>query len=674
MKKLLLTVLILFLTAGLGWVQADDRDPSAGFSGQNEMWSAPAEIPLDSLIDLINQDSLVSYTARLQAFGCRQTGSFANQFARDWLISNLISFGYDSIFCDTFPAEWESQPLIGHNIIVCKPGTTSPDHQIIVGAHYDTRPNTLGADDNGSGTAALLEMARILFSIETRTSIIFIFFDAEECGLVGSRHYAEAAHNRGDSLIYMMNLDMIGNIDNDTLGRIYYGPDLTYTLLWDELADSLVNIRGVLSDDIGVDEESFKEYGYQTTFVHEYNRSTHLHKPTDSTTYMNFDYMTRMTKASVASVYTISRVYLPNAALSMQYVYAIPPIIWPGRPDTLEIMAAGINGMVPRSGGGCFYYSLDGGPYQTIPMPEISSDHFLAIVPPMHCLTEVKYYVGIRDTAGIMHYNPQPTTPFKAIASTGLAITFHDNFETDKGWTVSGNATDGQWERCKPLRSAGLPAPGAAYDSAGQFGYDFDGQCYLTDNAYGNSDVDNGTTTLMSPLLDLSGGCVVIDYARWFQNNFGPNPQQISSNMNVYISNDDGATWSLVEQVGPIAESYHYWIKHTFRVDDILSLSALMRIRFDVLDTGPDSQVEGGLDEFRVLVYDCPVFMCGDISGDAVVNILDVTSLIVYLYKQGAPPYLMEAVDVNHDTKIDIRDITFLINYLYKGGPPPNCP
>ena len=141
------------------------------------------------------------------------------------------------------------------------------------------------------------------------------------------------------------------------------------------------------------------------------------------------------------------------------------------------------------------------------------------------------------------------------------------------------------------------------------------------------------------------------------------------------MSNDDGATWSPVEQVGPIGNHY-YWIKHSFRIDDILPPSALMRIRFDVIDTsiGRDALVEAGLDEFRVLVYECPVFMCGDISGDAVVNILDVTSLIIYLYKQGSPPYLMEAADVNHDTKINIRDITFLINYLYKGGPPPNCP
>jgi Peptidase family M28/Dockerin type I domain len=673
MKKLSLSILILFFIGGSGSGQTISGDLNAGFFDQNRMNSASAAIPLESLIELINQDSLFSYTSRLQAFGCRQTGSYANQFARDWLLNNLISFGYDSIYCDTFPAQWEGQPLIGHNIIVHKAGTTYPDHQIIVGAHYDTRPNTLGADDNGSGTAALLEIARILAPFETRTSITLIFFDAEDSGLWGSRYYADSAHNRGDSIIYMMNLDMLGNIDNDTLGRLYYGADLTYTMLWDELADSLVGIKGVLSDDVGADEESFKIYGYQTTFVHEYNRSTHLHTPSDSTTYMNFEYMTRMTKASLASIYTISRVYLPNAALSIQYVGGATSIVWPGRPDTLEITATGINGMVPRSDGGYFYYSLDGGPYQAVSMPEISPDHFLAIFPPMHCLTEINYYVGIRDTAGIMHYNPQPTAPYKAMASTGLAITFHDNFETDKGWTVSGDATDGQWMRGRPLMNQ-WPAPPCAYDSAGDYGYDCNGQCYLTDNTSVNSDVDNGTTTLISPLLDLSTGSVVIDYARWFVNNFGSNPQTFSSDMNVYISNNDGATWSLVEEVGPIADYYNRWVKHSFRVDDILSPSAMMRIRVDVIDTGPDSQVEAGLDEFRVLVYECPVFMCGDVSGDAIVNILDVTSLIIYLYKQGSPPYLMEAADVNHDTRIDIRDITFLINYLYKGGPPPICP
>ena len=65
---------------------------------------------------------------------------------------------------------------------------------------------------------------------------------------------------------------------------------------------------------------------------------------------------------------------------------------------------------------------------------------------------------------------------------------------------------------------------------------------------------------------------------------------------------------------------------------------------------------------------------CGDANNDEIVNILDITYLVNYLYKGGLQPQPLEKADVNGDATITILDITYLINYLYKGGPAPNCP
>src|SRR5262249_22774483 len=80
------------------------------------------------------------------------------------------------------------------------------------------------------------------------------------------------------------------------------------------------------------------------------------------------------------------------------------------------------------------------------------------------------------------------------------ATVFSDNFETDRGWTVTNlGATSGNWERGVPVND-----PSWDYDPVSD--YDGSGRCYLTQNAPGNTDVDGGATQLTSPLLDLSAG------------------------------------------------------------------------------------------------------------------------------------------------------------------------
>lgn len=130
------------------------------------------------------------------------------------------------------PAELPTQ-----NIVAFLPGSDPSlrGQTIIIGAHIDhlgrSPASALdpeardairnGADDNASGTAAVLEMARLLSARPPRRSVLFVNFSGEELGLLGSQYFVEHAPVPVDSIVAMLNFDMVGRMRGDSL--IVYG-------------------------------------------------------------------------------------------------------------------------------------------------------------------------------------------------------------------------------------------------------------------------------------------------------------------------------------------------------------------------------------------------------------------------------------------------------------------
>lgn len=93
--------------------------------------------------------------------------------------------------------------------------------------------------------------------------------------------------------------------------------------------------------------------------------------------------------------------------------------------------------------------------------------------------------------------------------------------------------------------------------------------------------------------------------------------------------------------------------------------------------TGAGSSTNYGLRHGFWQEFEGPGTCCdhaGDANNNGAVNILDVTFIISYLYKSGAPPSCNDEADANSNGAINILDVTYLISYLYKGGAEPNCP
>lgn len=292
------------------WVPLQKREVPVAYHPERVVshYAIPSATFLDSLISLVSQDSVQAYLEHLESYGGRVAGTPNVQAARDWIQDKFVSFGYDSVYLDPFYAYIDGIYRQNNNVIAVKPGTVYPNVHIVVGAHYDGVWGSPAVDDNGTGTVGVLEIARALAGIETDVTFVFAAFDAEEYGLYGSTHYAEAARDRGDQIIVMLNMDMIGQITNSDRANLYYGNNLSFANLWIDVGGPLVGITGELAGSSGrSDHFPFLQEGYAAIFVQEYYFSNVYHSSQDNLAHVNVEYATRMIKATLATGYTASQ-------------------------------------------------------------------------------------------------------------------------------------------------------------------------------------------------------------------------------------------------------------------------------------------------------------------------------------------------------------------------------
>jgi Zn-dependent M28 family amino/carboxypeptidase len=155
-------------------------------------------------------------------YGGRPSGD--NEKARTYIIEQLkdIAPAY-SEKVDTFGfQDYLKKVRTGYNVVGKVVGTQYPDHYIVLSAHYDhlgIRKDSIynGADDNASGTAALLALARYFKENPPRHSFIFAFFDAEELGLKGADRFVEDPPFNRDQILMNINMDMVGRNDENTI-------------------------------------------------------------------------------------------------------------------------------------------------------------------------------------------------------------------------------------------------------------------------------------------------------------------------------------------------------------------------------------------------------------------------------------------------------------------------
>lgn len=295
-----------------------------------------------------------------------------------------------------------------------------------------------------------------------------------------------------------------------------------------------------------------------------------------------------------------------------------------GRPDNIDpaggqveftVEVVGITGS-PAPGTGVLHLDRGNG-IENFPMNQASANVYEVVFPAVDCGTTASYYFSAQASSGATQTDPPnaPTGLYGTISATSLTVAHVDDFESNMGWSVSGDATDGQWNRGTPAGGGDRGDPPSDADGSGQ--------CFLTDNVDGNSDVDGGSTIATSPPLDAvtgnAGGEALISYHRWYSNTFGGDPE--NDIFVVEISNDLGANWTNLETVGPNGpEVDGGWYEKTFRISDFLPPSTLMLLRFTASDLSTGSVVEAGIDGIRIVFAGCEA----DCNGNGTVDSLDI--------------------------------------------------
>jgi hypothetical protein len=148
--------------------------------------------PSDQVRTVVARLELDRYKAHIKGlaqFGDRLQGTARNRDAIDWLEKQLKAFGYTNVERQRFISA--SGPL--ENVYATKIGRSVPGEMYIVSAHMDGRGGGEAADDDASGCAVVLELARVLGmqDVQTNRSVRFIFWNNEEYGMDGSGTYAQ---------------------------------------------------------------------------------------------------------------------------------------------------------------------------------------------------------------------------------------------------------------------------------------------------------------------------------------------------------------------------------------------------------------------------------------------------------------------------------------------------
>ncbi|MFI4916339.1 MAG: M14 family zinc carboxypeptidase [Phycisphaerales bacterium JB060] len=293
-----------------------------------------------------------------------------------------------------------------------------------------------------------------------------------------------------------------------------------------------------------------------------------------------------------------------------------------------------------------FVRANPGDSFMPATVQHIEGEDYSIEIPALQCGELGEFYVEAATLDGTLYRYPPAGVLTQR--STDPVVVSRDACEVVGDWVAGlpgDTAVRGQWGNADPEATDAQPEDDASPD--GTNGWFTDGRA---GGALGDYDVDDGYTSLVSPLFDatVTGGKVnpdpIVSFAMWYSHDQGAAAGQ--DTFAVLISNNDGDTWEVLEAT---QQSTDGWETRRYRIADVVEPTARMRLMFIAADEDRGSIVEAGIDEL-VLEVDCGPPHPADLDRDGSLTIFDFL-LFQSLWESGDP-----AADLDLDGAFTLFD------------------
>lgn len=306
---------------GIFWSPLGDR--AVVFHTQGELALMTQPLPtltatpdpnVTPLVTAVSQDNLRTYDTALANYGTRYFSKPAFTQAGQYIYDFFSSHGIPVAF-ENYSVSYGGKTYSTRNVVARISGQTTPERKVVLGAHYDSINSSSsqldkcpGADDNGSGTAAVMEAARCLSRGSFDCTLEFVLFSCEEIGLYGSKHQSQVDKAANAQIVGMIDLDMVAYADrmpedldvicNDASSsfgdRFIAGAAPYVSLPMNKVVDASVTYS---------DHSPYWDQGYPAFCGIEdfWPVNPNYHKASDTISTLNFDFFTDVVRATVAS-------------------------------------------------------------------------------------------------------------------------------------------------------------------------------------------------------------------------------------------------------------------------------------------------------------------------------------------------------------------------------------
>ncbi len=586
--------------AGHTWVRRRAAQPTSALvvAGQalqpGAQFLGTPDARIQALVNAMDKANIQGFVTTLASNFTRvSTNATAIDTARNQIASQLVGLGYGQPAFQTFQANH------GDNVVLTIPGAVDPTRIVVLGAHYDSINGggsslaAPGADDNASGSASLVEIARVLKTGgPLKYTVRLMWFAGEEFGLLGSDFDAQQAATQNQNVLAMINMDMnayraagdvrdcdlVTNDTTATLQSFCNQMGQLYVPTW-------ASTTGVLTAGTS-DHRSYFQAGFPSAFLFEdvsqFYSQIHTANDTLALATTDYDLSLMIARAVLASAVqiagpvdmTIAHTELPDTT-NASGPYAVSATI--NSLTAANVAAASV------------FYSTDGGQnFASLPMSG-SGNVWTANIPSQGSPKTISYYIQSTDSQGFTEALPEGAEFGAALFDFFVGtkqVLQATSFEEagDNGWTHGAISGTDDWQRGVPMGKSGDPSQ--AFQGSNAWGNDLGPTNF--NGAYPN----NAENWLRSPTFDLSGASnVTLEFRRWLgveSSQF----DQASVRVNGQIVWQNPATADLVDST---------WVPMSIDVSTIAAGNSAVQVEFRLKSDAGVTFGGWNVDDFKLV-------------------------------------------------------------------------